>query len=167
MPTFHLAWRAVAGDGSAELTALLAGGETRLTPPVALALAAPTRLAVRAGVPSLAVLTGQVDPATGTITIAAERETLHYLRLADGTVQPQPPAPPPWLCAAGDAYLAVTPGAARLAGGQLGGASTAIARFLHLRDYFNADKLAEAMLAHLLEMGEDAASAGVLVVEAR
>jgi hypothetical protein len=94
---------------------------------------------------------------------------LHYFRLADGTVKPLPPIAAPLAVQPGDAYIAVTPAASHLAEGETGGAGPAIARFLHLRDDFNADKLAAGLLAHLLELSLDAASAGagVLVVEAR
>jgi hypothetical protein len=121
-----------------------------------------------------------LDPASLTLHAAAQPGVLHYFRLADATLVPLPPEHPPALhrlirwqahwhgptlhLAAGDAYIALSPGAARVAD------SPAIARFLHLRDYFNADKLAEALLAHLLELAganplpEDVT---VLVVEAR
>lgn len=99
----------------------------------------------------------------------AAAQILHYFRLADATVKLLPPAPPPLIFQPGDAYVAITPGAARMAGDQPGGAGAAIARFIHLRDYFNAGRLAEALLAHLLELNASAnpSGAGVLVVEAR
>ena len=105
----------------------------------------------------------------------------HYFRLADATLIPLPPEHEatrhkpgrlpggrpqgsPLQFAAGDAYIAVSPGAGRLAD------SPGIARFLHLRDYFNAEKMAEALLAHLLELAgtdEIPEDVTVLVVEAR
>jgi hypothetical protein len=122
----------------------------------------------------------QLDPDALTLHFAAQPGVLHYFRLADATLVPLPPAHPParhsplprqahWhgptlTLAAGDAYIALSPGAARLAD------SPAVARFLHLRDYFNAEKLAEALLAHLLELAGNeppATAATVLVVEAR
>jgi len=101
-----------------------------------------------------------VDAATATLTAANGGEALHYWRYADGTLKPLPAAPPPLVMARGDAYIAVVfgPGAAT--------DSPTIARFLHLRDYFNAQRLAEALLAHLAEAG-GAAGVGIVVVEAR
>ncbi len=160
MPTFHLAWRAAGGDAHLAATpAALAAPPYPLLEPTHLALTAHDS-------PLLTVL---VSPAEARLTPAAEADVLHYFRLADATVRPLPPTPPALVCQAGDAYIAVTPAAARLAAGQAGGASAAIARFLHLRDYFNADKLAAALLAHLVEVagGAEVVGAGVLVVEAR
>jgi hypothetical protein len=131
------------------------------------ALLEPTRLVLTAQ--DISLLTILVHPAEARLSPAAEAGALHYFRLADATVRPLPPTPPVLACQPGDAYIAVTPAAAQLAAGEPGGASAAIARFLHLRDYFNADKLAAALLAHLVELGGDAGAtgAGVLVVEAR
>ena len=61
--------------------------------------------------------------------------------------------------AAGDAYVAAL-------GSDGATAGPAIARFLHLRDYFNAQRLAEALGAHIAELAGGAAVT-VLVVEAR
>ncbi len=121
-----------------------------------------------------------LDPAALTLHFVAQPGVLQYFRLADATLVPLPPAylPAqhgliPWQAqwhgprlalAAGDAYIALSPGAAHLAD------SPAIARFLHLRDYFNAEKLAEALLAHLLDLASDRPlpeAVTVLVVEAR
>lgn len=113
-----------------------------------------------------------------TLSFTARPGLLHYFRLADATLLPLPPehaparhklAPghrhvPPLRFSAGDAYIAVSPSVAHLAD------SPAIARFLHLRDYFNAEKLCAALLAHLEELAagqplpEDIT---ILVVEAR
>lgn len=122
----------------------------------------------------------RLDPEALSLHFAAQPGVLHYFRLADATLVPLPPAHPPALhsplpgqarwhgptltLTGGDAYIALAPGAARLAD------SPAVARFLHLRDYFNAEKLAEALLAHLLQLaGADppAEDVIVLVVEAR
>ncbi|MGQ0604840.1 MAG: hypothetical protein ACT4QE_24425 [Anaerolineales bacterium] len=120
----------------------------------------------------------QADGEALTVHYSASPGVLHYFRLADATLIPLPPehAPTrhiirqgrpqgsPLRFSAGDAYIAVSPGVARITD------SPAVARFIHLRDYFNADKLAEALLAHLLELActdqipEDVT---VLVVEAR
>ena len=133
------------------------------------AVTEPLGLSVRAEPETGEILKIRVEPAAMTLSVAAAPAVPHYFRLADGTVKVLPPAPPPLACQAGDAYIAVTPAAARLAEGEPGGASAALARFIHLRDYFNAETLARAVLAHLLELGSEAepAGAGVLVVEAR
>lgn len=101
----------------------------------------------------------RVNPATATLTATNGGGALHYFRYADATLKPLPAAPPPLTLARGDAYLAVASNGAALD-------SPRIARFVHLRDYFNAQRLAEALLAHLAEAGE-AEGVGVLVVEAR
>lgn len=121
-----------------------------------------------------------VDPFRLSLQYTAMPGVLQFFRLADGTLIPLPPehAPArhhllpersesqgePLQFTAGDAYLALSPGVGRLAD------SPAVARFLHLRDYFNAEKLVEALLAHLLELGgapEAPEDVTALVVEAR
>jgi hypothetical protein len=119
-----------------------------------------------------------LDETALTLNYAAQPGLLHYFRLADATLLPLPPehaparhklAPgqrhrPPLRFSAGDTYIAVSPGVARLAD------SPALARFLHLRDYFNAEKLCAALLAHLEELaaGQPFPEAvTILVVEAR
>ena len=160
MPSFHLAWRAAGSEAR-----LVAEPDTLAAPPTP--LLEPARLVLLAS--ETVFLSVSVNPATFSVAPAAHRETLHYFRLADATVRPLPPTPAALTLERGDAYVAVTPAGARLAETQTGGASAAVARFIHLRDYFNADRLAEALLAHLGELGEgaEAAGAGVLVVEAR
>ncbi|MCC7361505.1 MAG: hypothetical protein IT317_18605 [Anaerolineales bacterium] len=106
----------------------------------------------------LGALRVNVDAAAAVLTAANSGATLHYFRYADATLKPLPAAPPPLRLARGDAYIAVAGGPAL--------DSLRIARFLHLRDYFNAQRLAEVLLAHLAEAGE-AEGVGVLVVEAR
>src|SRR5262245_44911372 len=86
-------------------------------------------------------LTVAVDPATAALTVAHTGSAHHYWRWADGTLKPLPAGPAPLTLARGDAYIAV------LAGDPPAVASVTIARFLHLRDYFNAQRLAEALLA--------------------
>jgi hypothetical protein len=86
---------------------------------------------------------------------------LQFLRLADATVQPLPPEPEPFTLQPGDTYLALSPGALALAD------SPAIARFIHLRDYFNAEKMAGALLEHLLESGAPPEDVTLLVIESR
>jgi hypothetical protein len=106
-----------------------------------------------------------VDPAALRVAPRlAEGSGLHYFRLADATLKPLPPAPPPLRLVRGDAYVAVLPGAVGAAD------SPAIARFLHLRDYFNAERLAKAVMAHIVEAGGEAAQAeamAVVVIELR
>jgi hypothetical protein len=110
------------------------------------------------------VLSVAADPAALSVTATAAPGVLHYLRYADATLKPLLPSPPPLSLAPGDAYIAVAPGAVGAADG------SAIARFLHLRDYFNAERLAQALLAHIVELAGEAVGVEyvtVLVVEAR
>lgn len=109
-------------------------------------------------------LTVLLDPASPTLTPSAAPEVLHYFRRADAALKPLPPDPGPIAFAAGDTYIALSPGVRRIA------ESAAIARFLHLRDDFNAEKLADALLDHLLEFaGTDELPEDIsaLVIEAR
>ena len=99
-----------------------------------------------------------------TLTATATPGILHYFRLADAPLKPLPPRPGPITFAPGDAYIALSPGARRLTD------SPAVAGFLHLRDDFNAEKLADALLEHLVEMaGVDELPEDItaLVIEAR
>jgi hypothetical protein len=104
-----------------------------------------------------------IDPAAATLAASSTNGSLHYLRLANATLRPLPPEAA-LSFARGDAYIAVSPGARRLAD------SPAIARYLHLHDGFNAERLAEGLLRFLAqesgqtEFPEDVT---VLVVEAR
>lgn len=120
------------------------------------------------------------DPFRLTVQYAALPGVLHYFRPADGALIPLPPehAPSrhrlipdrpesqgePLQLAPGDAYIALSPGAGRIAD------SPAVARFIHLRDYFNAEKLVDALLLQLSELAgsqdfpEDVTA---LVIEAR
>lgn len=123
-------------------------------------LEAPAQIALAQGPGGPRLLQVAADPATLTVTATAAPDVLHYWRYADATLKPLPPAPPPLGLARGDAYVAVAPGAVNAADGP------AIARFLHLRDNFNAQRLAEALGAHIAELAGDAAVT-VLVVEAR
>ena len=123
------------------------------------------------------------DPA-GSLRTQATRGVFHYLRQSDATLIPLPPEATdvghklvPWRLEElgvrldqaptlslrpGDAYVAVTPGAAGLAEG------TAIARFIHLRDYFNAERLAQALADDICGGRADLqAPFTVLVLEAR
>jgi hypothetical protein len=114
--------------------------------------------------PGTPLLRLSIDPAAPALTALATGGALHYFRFADATLRPLPADPPALPFARGDAYIAVTPGALRLATGP------AIARYIHVRDDFNAEGLAQGLLDFL---GEQAGPAGVpedvtvLVIEAR
>jgi len=126
-------------------------------------ITAPEHLSVARGA-AQSVLDVSLEPKTLTLCCAAAEGVWHYFRWADATLKPLPPRPEALAFSPGDAYIALTPGASRIAD------SPAIARFLHLRDYFNADKLAEALLAHLAELAgtdEFPEDVTVLVIEAR
>ena len=110
-----------------------------------------------------------IDPASASLTAEASGGSGHYFRLADATLRPLPAWPPDvafarMTLARGDAYVAVSPGARGLA------SDVALARFLHMRDHFNAERLAESLLTFLSEesgqrdLAEDAT---VVVIEAR
>jgi hypothetical protein len=111
-----------------------------------------------------AYLCAVLDPSILTLTYAAAEEVLHYFRLADATLKPLSDQPGPLAFAPGDAYIALSPGTRRVADGPT------VARFLHMRDDFNAEKLADALLDHLMEMaGVDELPEDItaLVIEAR
>ncbi len=105
-----------------------------------------------------------LDPQPAALRAGASGGSRHYFRLADATLRPLPAEAPLLALARGDAYIALSPGAARLA------SSPAIVRWLHERDDFNAERLAEGVLSFLaeksgqIEFPEDVA---VVVVEAR
>jgi hypothetical protein len=128
------------------------------------ALARPLALAVRREPGATAGLRVRADPGTLSVEARLAGGGLHYFRLADATLKPLPTAPPVLRLARGDAYVAVLPGAVGAADGP------AIARFLHLRDYFNAERLARAVVEHILDVaGEPAAleALAVVVIELR
>jgi hypothetical protein len=133
------------------------------TGPLPAALSRPARLELLAP-GDTPLLRLALDPEAATLTAQAIEGVWHYWRYADATLKHLPPAPPPLALAPGDAYVAVSPGVARVAD------RPAVARFLHERDYFNAARLAQALLACLAGL---AGAAGfpepvtVLVVEAR
>lgn len=167
MPRFNAAWRSLAGQHST--------GE-QVTEAWVDAL---RRIILRAGeAPGGPVWRVQLNPAALQLDYWAAPGVLHYFRLADATLIPLPPehppakhflisgrdTAPPLQFAPGDAYLALSPGAARLTD------SSTLARFIHLRDRFNAETMAQALLDYLRELtGEEGlpADVTVLVVEAR
>jgi|GEM_PF-1829590 len=168
MPTFNLALQTRLGSGPTRDAWISDGPLSPLTQPTWLTLAhnCSSSFVSRSSGPSSesGCLTVYLNPTDLTLTCAAIPETPHYFRLADATVKPLPPNPEPFTLAAGDAYIALTPGALRLAD------SPAIARFIHLRDYFNAEKLAAALLNHLSELAPGKSwveDVTVLVIEAR
>ncbi len=142
-----------------------AGFSTRAQP---ILQAASTPAAALHALAPWACLTLFIEPAAALVRVHGRAPQhaapLHYLRLADATVKPLPPDPAPLHLLPGDTYLALTPGALALAD------SPAIARFIHLRDYFNAEKMAAALLDHLLAQAGAAAPSDditLLVHEAR
>jgi hypothetical protein len=138
LPPLSLHLAALTHPGVSPARDTLAG----LPPDLAAPLTAPLLLTLtNANTP---LLTLHFDPAAAALTARAAPRVLHYYRLADATLKPLLPAPPVIRLAPGDAYLALSPGVRALAD------SPAIARFLHLRDYFNAQRLAQATLHHLL-----------------
>jgi hypothetical protein len=115
------------------------------------------------GAPGATLVRLAIDPVTATLAAATAGGSRHYFRLADATLRPLP-AEASLSFARGDAYIAVSPGARLLAD------SPAIARFLHLRDGFNAERLADGLLsflAHESGQAEFPEDVTVLVVEAR
>ena len=135
MPAFHLAVRAASPD------AITLMGE----PPTALTLTHGGVVLLRLNLQSAALV----------LTATARTGVWHCHRWADATVKPLPPTPAPLRLERGDTYVAVFRSSD----------SAALARFIHLRDYFNAEKMAEAVWAHAQEYG--AAAQAVIVVEAR
>lgn len=106
----------------------------------------------------------QLDSERLTLTSSAPAGVWHYFRFADGTVKFLPPRPEPLVFEPGDTYIALSPSARHITD------SPTIARFLHLHDVFNAEKLASTLLAHLVDNAggvpflEDVT---IVVVEAR
>jgi len=92
---------------------------------------------------------------------------IHFLRLADAALKQLGPDPGQVVLAPGDAYVAVISGRQSLSSET----TLATARFIHLRDDFNADKLAVDLLKHLLAddnlVSQPHASLGALVIECR
>ena len=124
-------------------------------------LAAPTAITLW-GNNTSPLLRLAVDPAAAAVSAVSEG-CLHYFRLADATLRPLP-AEAALTLARGDAYIAVSPGALRLVD------SPAIARYLHVHDGFNAERLAEGVLRFLAEetgQAEFPEDVTVIVVEAR
>ena len=134
--------------------------------------------------PPMSLVDVSFDEAASSLRAQTMRGVFHYLRQSDATLIPLPPEAHevghklvPWrleelglrvdqvpslTLRPGDAYVAVTPGAASLAEG------TAIARFIHLRDYFNADRLSQALADDIRSgRGDPQTPFTVMVIEAR
>lgn len=143
-------------NGADVLRGWAAGKTASLTAPVEIVLAASDVLNTER-------LYLTIDPAGANLSASAADGSLHYFRLADATLRPLPPEVSLSL-ARGDAYVAVSRGARRLAD------SPAIARYLHLHDGFNAERLADGLLRHLAQesgLAEFPEDVTVIVVEAR
>ena len=122
----------------------------------------PRLVTLWSGAPRHSLLRLSLEPAGGSLNAIASSGSLHYFRWADATLRPLP-AEATVSLARGDAYVALTSEAQRVG-------SPAIARFVHLRDYFNAERLAAGILDFLAsESGQTAFKEDVaaLVVEAR
>ncbi len=157
MTTLSMAWRTV--DPAGELVAVIDGqAQTRFFEALSVKTnvrvvrttairGAPETFAetVRAGLNMPAALELQLVPAERLLITSAVEAIAHCLRLADATLKPLEPEPGLINLAPGDAYVALIPGQQRLTPE----ARLATARFIHLRDYFNADKLAVDLLKHL------------------
>ena len=158
MMDMNLVVSAKIGQGKSNRGDQLTGWPVGQTGP----LAAPADITLWGGAP-LALLRLTLDPAAASLSAVAAGGCLHYFRLADATLRPLPPQAALAL-ARGDAYIALSPGALRLAD------SPAIARYLHLYDGFNAERLAEGLLRHLAQesgQAEFPEDVTVIVVEAR
>src|SRR5687768_13490191 len=131
MPTFNVALQTRRGSGPTRNAWFSDSSLSPITQPTWLTLAhnCSSSFVLRSGPSSDdGCLTIYLNPTDLTLTCAAIPGTPHYLRWADATVKPLSPNPEPFTLAAGDAYIALTPGALLLAD------SPAIARFIHLRD---------------------------------
>ena len=106
----------------------------------------------------------QLEAETLTLTCSAQAGVWHYFRWADGTLKPLPPQPEPISFEPGDTYIALSPSARHISD------SPSVARFLHLHDNFNAEKLAAGLLTHLIENADRlpfSEEVTVLVIEVR
>jgi hypothetical protein len=149
----HAAWHSA---GPEETTPVLSQGQAGR-----LAAAAIMTVTAEPGAPVCLELA--LDPAALTVIANASTQAAHWLRLADASLKPLPTQPGLLVLARGDSYIA-------LIGGETApdpSMRMAAARFIHLRDYFNADKLAEALLLELQGGKVNPPRLGVLVVECR
>ena len=153
MSALHVAWR---NAGPPEITPVLSQGQAGPA-------AGPTVLAVRASPGGRLCLEAALNPEALTAAVSALGGVAHWLRLADASLRILPAQTGPLVLARGDSYVALIRGAAEPDPAQ----TMAAARFIHLRDYFNADKLAAALLLELEDGNAGAPGLGVLVVECR
>jgi hypothetical protein len=151
MSALHVAWRSAGPQQSSPM--LSQGSEGRLT--------GPTALAVRAAPGGPVCLEAALDPAGLTVAASIAAQASHWLRLADASLRPLTAQSGLLTLARGDSYVALVTSGAELDPAQ----RMAAARFIHLRDYFNAEKLASALLDELA--AENGRGLGVLVVECR
>jgi len=188
MASLSLAWRTV--DPAGDLIAVIDGqAYTRCVEPLgakahvqiahprlhsrtpeSLVEAVRTGLSVPMCLDLLVVSSEQVFITSATSVTSATSTTegiIHFLRLADAALKQLGPDPGQVLLAPGDAYVAVISGGKSLTSET----KLATARFIHLRDEFNADKLAADLLKHLLAddnpVSQPNPSLGALVIECR
>ena len=108
-----------------------------------------------------ATLSIALNPQDFSLRVSGLPETIHYHRYADATLTPLPPTPPPFTLERGDCYLALSAGLLSITD------AATIARFVHLRDYFNAEKLVQAIVREIEDMGEVTHDVTILVIERR
>ena len=149
MPDLQVAWRSA---GPQENRPALSQGMEG--PP-----AGPAALKVDAAPGGPVCLEAALDPAALTVEASTSGGVAHWLRLADASLRPLTAQSALLVLERGDSYVALVTGDASLDPS----VRMAAARFIHLRDYFNADKLAVALLLEL----ENGRGLGVLVVECR
>ena len=149
MSALHVAWRSA---GPQENSPVLSQG-------TAGPLVSPAALVVSAAPGGPVCLQAALDPAALTAAATVSGGVSHWLRLADASLRPVPDQSGLMVLARGDSYVALVSSAPEPDPAQ----RMAAARFIHLRDYFNADKLASALLEELAAEN----GLGVLVVECR
>jgi hypothetical protein len=188
MASLSMAWRTV--DPAGDLVAVIEGRPyTQYVEPLAVkAHVLIARPRVHSGTPQslvedvrtglsvptcldLLVVSSEQVLITSVTSVTSETSTtdaiLHFLRLADAALKHLGPGPCQVLLAPGDAYVAVISGRQSLSSES----KLATARFIHLRDDFNANKLAVDLLKHLLAddnpLSQPNPSLGALVIECR
>ena len=149
MSALHVAWRSA---GPQENSPVLSQGKEG-------PLAGPAALVVTASAGGPVCLEAALDPAALTAAASISAGVSHWLRMADASLRPLPARSGLLALTRGDSYVALVTGEAQPDPAQ----QMAAARFIHLRDYFNAEKMAEALLLEL----EAETGLGVLVVECR
>jgi hypothetical protein len=153
MPALHVAWRSAGPTGNSPV---LSQGQPGL-------LVSRATLAATASANGPLCLEAALDPLALTVSASASAGVSHWLRLADASLRPLPAESGPLVLARGDSYVALVSRAPE----PDTALNMAAARFIHLRDYFNADKLASALLLELQDGQPTGPGLGVLVVECR